>query len=352
MNEEYIMRKRKLIWLFIFVAILLFAALSPVYGGDPARTGTAGGEQLLVPVGARDLAMGGANIAMTTGLDAIYWNPAGFSSMQNRAAGLFSTMNIFEDIRISYLAVGVAAGNIGHIGVSIKTFDFGDIPVTTNADMDGASGQTFSPNFFTLGLTYSKRLTDAIQVGVTGKVISESIPRANASAYAFDVGIQYHQLGGIDGLSVGFAVKNIGTDLNYEGGGLVQQFVNPETGLQEFTQRSAATHTLPANFELGVGYKREVAENNTVRITGIFQNNDFGNDSYSFGGEYAYSDLIAVRGGYRFYDGIDAEDVLYKLTLGVGLHYKLGATDVTFDYAYRDSQYFNGNNMFSIKIGF
>ena len=65
--------------------------------------------QLLVPVGARDLAMGGANLANTENLEAIYWNPAGLSSMANRAAGQFSTMQIFNDIRVNYVAVAVKA---------------------------------------------------------------------------------------------------------------------------------------------------------------------------------------------------------------------------------------------------
>jgi len=49
----------------IVLMVLLVLALSPIYGGDADRVGTSSGTQVLIPVGARDLAMGGANLAST-----------------------------------------------------------------------------------------------------------------------------------------------------------------------------------------------------------------------------------------------------------------------------------------------
>jgi hypothetical protein len=345
------MKKYKFTWAITFIAVMLFLTALPVYGGDPARIGTAAGEQLLVPVGARTMAMGGSNPAFTKGLEAIYWNPAGLSSMPTTAAGVFSTMQIFNDINVNYIALGVKAGRIGHFGFSLKSFDFGDIPLTTNEDMDGLSGQTFSPTFITAGLTYSRALTDAIQVGVKGKLVSERIPRAQASAFAVDIGIQYHNLGNIQGVSMGLVVKNIGTNLQYSGSGLLTQATDAGSGRQEFRSRPSADHQLPATVELGVGYKRNINEQNAVIVNGNFQNNNFGDDDYKLGLEYTYTDLVALRGGYVF-NNKESEDQLYTFSLGLGLHYKLGNTDLTFNYAFRDVQYFDGNNLFEFIIGF
>jgi len=340
------MRNKINIWVCAFTALMLLVVSYPIYGGDDARTGTAGGEQVRVPVGARSLAMQGANVAFTAGLEAIYWNPAGFSSMKNSAEGTFSTMSLFgdADIRVNYAAVGVHMARFGTVGFSIKAFDFGDIPLTTNEDYDGNSGATFSPTFITLGLTYSRRLTDAIQVGLTGKLINEGISRASASAFAFDVGIQYHDLGGISGVSLGLAVKNIGSDIQYSGSGLL----DPNT----FKDLPTMANQLPATVELGVGYKHNINEANTVLVSGNFENNNFGNDTYKLGGEYAYTDLVALRAGYNFFEKVQSEDVLYRWTAGLGLHYKLSNTDLTLNYAYRDSQYFSGNSIFELIIGF
>ncbi|GAF76391.1 unnamed protein product, partial [marine sediment metagenome] len=140
--------------------LVLLTSVSLLFAGDPARIGTAAGTQALIPVGARGLAMGGADLAYTRGLDAIHWNPAGFAVMEGNAAGLFSTMTFFNDIRLNYFAAGFKSPKLhGGIGVSVRAFDFGDIPITTMEDMDGASGKTFSPTFATIGLTYGGNLS-------------------------------------------------------------------------------------------------------------------------------------------------------------------------------------------------
>ena len=344
------MKTRKMISIIALAVTAFFLGVSPLYGGDPARIGTAGGDQLLVPVGARDLGMGGSNVAFSSGLDAIYWNPAGFSSQKSNAMGTFSTMSVFSDVNVNYLALGFNAGRMGHVGFSIKAFDFGDIPLTTNEDYNGSSGATFSPSFMTMAVTYSRKVNDAIQVGLTGKLVNESVPRASASAFAFDVGIQYHELGGFNGLSMGLVVKNIGTNLQYGGSAfLIQQ---SGTGAASFVEIPTASHQLPANIELGVGYRRDINEQNSIVFNGNFVSNNFGNDDFKFGAEYAYSDLIFLRGGYLATQKIDSEDQLYRFTLGVGLNYNYGGTNLALDYAFRDSQYFDGNNLFSLTVGF
>ncbi|MCB0298788.1 MAG: hypothetical protein KDE52_01950, partial [Calditrichaeota bacterium] len=151
------------------IALLVLSMFSAAFAGDPARIGTAAGEQLLIPVGARDLAVGGSNIAYSNGLDAMYWNPAGLSKMENTAMGTFSTMSIFNTIDVNYLGLAFNVGRLGTLGFSLKVLDFGDVPLTTNQDMDGETGATFSPSFLTAAVTYSRRLSDNVQVGVNGK---------------------------------------------------------------------------------------------------------------------------------------------------------------------------------------
>ncbi len=346
------MKENKLTWVIAIIMLAFFTGLQPVYGGDADRIGTAAGEQLLIPVGARSLAMGGSNSAFTSGLEAIYWNPAGVARMDLNAAGSFSTMQIFNDVNVNYLAIGIKAGRAGVFGLSLKSLDFGDIPVTTNQDWTGASGETFSPTFLTGGLTYSRALTDAISVGATGKIVTEGVQEASATAFAFDIGIQYRDLGGLEGVSMGLAVKNVGTNLQYTGSAFTTPSTDAELGREEFRSRPTADHQLPATVELGVGYKRNINENNSVTLNGNFLNNNFGNDNFMFGVEYAFQDLIALRGGYRSVDNVESEEQLYDFTAGVGLHYQFGGTNLTFNYAFRNSEYFDGNNMFELNIGF
>ena len=58
----------------VFISML---TLTVLIGGDESRIGTSGGNQVLVPVGARGIAMSGSDRVFSSGLESVYWNPAG-----------------------------------------------------------------------------------------------------------------------------------------------------------------------------------------------------------------------------------------------------------------------------------
>jgi hypothetical protein len=326
-------------------------AAAPSFAGDPDRIGTAAGVQVQVPVGAKDIALVGSNLAYTSGLDAIYWNPAGLARMENTAAVQFSYMSIFNDIGVNYLAAAYGDEDLGVFGVSIKSFNFGDIPFTTTEDMDGSSGRTFSPTFVTLGFTYSRPLTEVVNVGLTLKLINESIDRASATAFAFDIGLQYDNLGSIDGLAFAVALKNIGSSLSYQGSALGTNYQDP-SGREDFLTRDAASNQLPTSIEFALGYKAMLAEKNMVSVMGNFLSNNFENDAVRFGVEYSFDDFLFARGGYNLGMGVETADKVYDFALGAGIKYPLGGVNFIFDYAYRNTQYFDGENIFTITLGF
>ncbi len=338
--------------IIIFLTLLLsLALLLPMYAGDEDRTGTASGTQVQIPVGGRDVALAGATVAFTQGVEAIYWNPAGLSMMESKAAVLFSTMNYLFDIRVNYFAIGVNAGRFGHVGVSLKSLGFGDIPMTTNGDMDGAYGRTYSPTFATLGVTYSRRLTDVIQVGINGKLITESVPRASASAFAFDVGIQYRQIGGLEGLNLGLLVSNIGTNMTFTGSGLLTNFMEAG-GKKNFVDRTSSSNQLPASVDMGLSYTHPLMINSELSVSSAFQSNNFENDAIKTGVEYGFNKMVFARLGYVYSMNTDSEDRLFDLTAGLGLAYQLGGSNLMFDYTFRNCQYFDASHIFSFKVAF
>jgi hypothetical protein len=334
----------------IYITAMTLLLVFALHAGDIARIGTASGVQVLQPVGAKGIAVGGANIATTSSVDAIFWNPAGLSHMQGAAEGHFSTMNIFGDIRVNYLALGFNMGDLGTAGVSVKAFDFGEIPLTTVEDYDGAQGRTFSPTFATIALTYAISLTDKVNVGLTSKLIVEQVPRAEASAFAFDIGLQYSSFASIQGLSFGIAIKNIGTDMQYEGSGLTRR-IQTDRGF-DYLSYDAASNDLPGSFEIGLTYDLALNEENSLSTSSIFQNNNFFSDAVKVGLEYTFQDMVMLRGGYSLLTEINSNDQLYDFSLGAGLKYNLAGTDLMFDYAFRNDQYFDAGNVFSLTIGF
>ncbi len=340
----------------IITLVFLMLISLPLYAGDAGRIGTAAGEQLKQPVGARDLAMGGANLAYTKGVDALYWNPAGLSNMESGFQAAFSRVTIFNDIAVNYFALGVDFGNLGTLGFDIKSFDFGDISLTTQEDMDGTSGATFSPTWGTIGLTYANKLTTSIQVGVKAKFVYESVPRAGGNAVAFDLGIQYKNIAGLQGFSFAVLMKNIGSNMKYGGSALTEKVVDPTTGVTKYYERVASSDQLPAFMSIGLAYNMDLNESSNVLFTGLFQNNNVEYDMFKLGVEYANkNDIVpfAVRAGYIIANDIpDNYKQLYTYSFGVGVEKKFGNAMIGIDYAYRDADIFDANNMFTIHVGF
>jgi hypothetical protein len=252
--------KKSSVFAFLLVCVMvavMVSSLSAQQEGRNKRIGTASATELLIPVGARDMAMGGASLAISQGVDAIFWNPAGLARQTSAAEGTFTTMSYIGDIQVNYGAVGINFSGFGTVGLSIKALDFGDIALTTNDDPENLSGRTYSPTFLTVGLSWSRAFTDAITAGLTFKVISEKIARVSGSGFAVDLGVQYHNVGGFNGLHLGVALKNMGPQVSFDGPGLLRDATSSDGRRPEqFYSSKAASFDLPSMVELGLAYGR------------------------------------------------------------------------------------------------
>jgi hypothetical protein len=342
-------------------AVLLCVSLVLAFGTTFAqnqRIGTAAATELLIPVGARDMALGGSTIANSSGVEAIHWNPAGLGRLTHAAEAMFSTMSYLADTRMSYGAVAAQFGEFGVMGLSIRSLDFGDIPMTTVDDPEGLAGRTYSPTYMTLALTYGRALTDAISAGATAKLISERIDRVSAGGFAFDLGLQYDGLVGVSGLQLGVVVKNIGPQISYDGGGLYRTAISTEGDRPEQRYKvEAASFELPSTLEIGLGYTGKVQDNMVYTLNGVFMNNNLYEDEYKVGGEYGIKlapvELYA-RAGYGFVPRVkEAEDRIFRATLGFGIVYDIsGGATLGIDFGYRQVELFDDNIAMAIKLGF
>jgi hypothetical protein len=337
------------------IAILASIALafSQTFAGAGNRTGTNGASELLIPVGTRDIALGGSTISASSGVESIFWNPAGTARMKNSADLYFSHMSYFADIGVNYGAVSASLESFGVLSLAIKSLAIDDIPVTTTRDPDG-TGQSFKPQYFTVGIVYARQLSDRIAVGLTGNLISERLGDVSATGVSFDIGLIYENLANVNGLSFGITVKNIGPQMKFDGSGLLQTAsVSGQHRPATLYQVEASSFELPSSINFGVGYKRQLNDMVALQGTTSFQSNNFMDDEYRFGLEASYQDLLFVRGGYNFAQKeSDEREYLFGPAFGVGIHSALGNTEVTIDYAYRSMDVFEGNHVFSVKLGF
>ena len=332
--------------------ILLAFGFSSTFAGDVSRKGTNGAEQLLVPVGAKSIATGGAFISDVKGVEAIYYNPAGLD-LAGRSEAMFSYMNYLADIKVSFFALSANLGDLGTFGLSFKTFNLGDIPITTFEQPDG-TGATYSPSLMTAGLTYSKQITDRVSAGATLKVIYEAITNVSATGAAIDFGVQYKFP---NNMRLGVAVTNIGSNMSYRGPDMqTKQSIpgNPPGAGFGVYEPSTEEFQIPSYFELSTSYKYDFNQQNYLMLAGKFTNNNFFEDVLSFGLEYGFLNTFYLRGGYNYLLNSKPEENLYGLTLGAGISYSFeGSVFFDFDYAYRAVRDFptGAQHVFTVKLG-
>ncbi len=345
--------KRRIVAVCLFIVCMSLTA----FGGRNDKAGASAAAELLIPVGPRIIALGGSSLSTVSGIEALYWNPAGLARSPHSANAMFSHMDYIADIGVEYLALSNAFPGFGTIGFSLKALSFGDILITTEDQPDG-TGEIASPTFVTIGGTYSRQLADRISFGVTMNLVSERMERVSASGIAFTIGVQYANVGGIDGFSLGVAVKNIGPQMTYDGNGLYRAgSIDDALRPGGFYLIKAASAELPSSMEIGLGYETVLDDANKLRFSGLFQNNNFSNDEYKTGAEYTYNDMFSLRGGYNF---VTAQESGHKSiysdafgwSFGLGVRTNLSDLDLSVDYAYRAAQFFGGNHALGVIIGF
>jgi hypothetical protein len=339
----------------IFLLLILSFSVVETFGGGQNRAGTSAAPELRIPFGARYLAMVGAPIASVTGLEAIYWNPAGVDLSMSSANALFSHRSYIADMSMNFAAVSGRLGDIGTVGLSFRSLNIGEINVTTMDQPDG-TGQIINPGFFILGLTYSKQLTDRVSVGANFNLINETIDRVGATGFSVDFGVEYKSLFDVNGLSLGVTVKNLGGTMKFSGNGLYAQANDP--GSQRgptYLSIDAASAELPSEIALGLSYQTQFDEENSLLLSSTFQNNNYAYDDYKFGLEYSYKNLFFVRGGYLYspQSSDETPNIFQNYALGLGINLKeFSNLDIQVDYAYVPVEYFDANHVFSISLGF
>ncbi len=331
----------------VCIAIVLLAA-SCLYAGGSDRIGTAGAQELRIPVGSRATAMAGANVADVSGAEALFWNPAGLAYQEGTEA-MFSHLEYIADINVNYLAVTTDLGDFGYLGLSAKVISIGEMDVTTT-DQPQGTGATFSPTFSVIGLTYSRVFTDRVSFGASANLISEKVEQVSAQGLSLDFGFIYDPLW--RGLKFGVAIKNFGPEMRFTGEDFSVSVEVPdaEPGTQLKTTRTqSASFELPAFVQFGASWDLVARGENRATAVGSFQANNFSEDEFRGGMEYAYDDMFFLRGGYVA-SGQDA--YMYGLTLGAGLKYSWGQSTISIDYSWVQTEFLDDNQYFTVMFTF
>lgn len=303
------------------------------------KVGTSSLQFLKVMPDARGTAMGDALASVASGANAVFWNPAGIAHAEAIEVTGTTTMWLF-DAQQHAVAAAIPLDDWGTVAVQLQYVDYGTMLVTRADHLEfvgsgsdvrynpGLTGETFNPSTYLIGVTYAKKMTDKFATGLTVKFINESLWSSSTVTYntisggtetvntfarlvLFDFGLQYNT--GYRTIKVSASVQNFGGQVKFAKEGF----------------------PAPLAFRIGtaadvVGADGLLAESEDNRLTmayDLFQPNDYKQQMH-LGMEYAFSDAVFLRAGYKFFYDNDG------LTAGAGVRQAVGGFPLSLDYSY------------------
>ncbi|HMQ49301.1 MAG TPA: PorV/PorQ family protein [Saprospiraceae bacterium] len=345
---------------FFIAFFLVVAGISTAIAGNPDRQGESGAAQLLLNPYPMSAGLHTMTTSMVGGVEAMQINVAGLSRITKTQIQLGQARYLVgTDIRLNVAGIAQRVGDKGVLGISLMSVDFGDINVTTTDQPEG-TGNTFSPNFFNLGIGYSHTFENKVSVGFLFRGVSEAIADVSSFGFGLDAGVQY-VTGENDNFRFGIALRNIGSRMTFGGEGLSTQGPVETDGTYELTfdQRSA-DFELPSMLNIGLSYDFLFAEKHRLTVLGNFTSNSFSQDQLGGGLEYSLNDFFMLRGGYRYEIGSE-DDIRGPIytgpCAGATLALPLGkdtpekkASRLAIDYAYRSTKVWDGTHNIGIRI--
>ncbi|MDO9548521.1 MAG: PorV/PorQ family protein [Candidatus Marinimicrobia bacterium] len=330
---------RKICIVFFIISIMFFIDTK---AEEFAPVATAVAQFLEIGLGARATGMGEAVTAITNDAGSVFWNPAGLADVDGRS--LFSAYNTWPaGISIGGLSAAMKLGNIGTFAVSTVYLVTDDMEITT-IDFPEGTGEYFNISNYSLGLTYSRYLTDKVSVGVTTKLVHEGYWDYSYSSWAIDLGTLYRT--GFRGLNIAMSILNFGPEVKFSGN-YIDYSDDKSYAADPQKPKTFDKYSLPVNFRFGVSMY--LIDTDIHRLISAFDmvhpNNNL--EQYNLGFEYSMNKMFYLRSGYRFNTDEGG------LSLGAGIDLKMGESlNLRTDYSYADMGILKSIHRFSLGIDF
>lgn len=322
------------------VAIILGAAL--VWGSPGTVAAQAGGEEepeggeccalLLLPVGARATALGGASTARS-GPDAVFRNPAGLAGLSGSSFLVHhSDMSLGVQVEAFSLILTPLSSTFG---LSYQLFDKGEIATTDPGNQP--TGELSVRDHLLVG-SFATSLAHGLSAGVNYKLFQQRVDCTGscggeqhvATTHAFDVGMRFR--GGPRGsLELGAALVNVGSRLQVENAGQADR--------------------LPARIQVGAAYNAlstlqpDSALALRVSVDLRDELHEPGGPRPSLGMELDVQQVVFLRAGYTPGEGLGT-----GAAVGVELRYE--RLDVAVARSFVNSSLEADTEPFQVSLGF
>ena len=351
----------------IFAVVVILTAMSAqsAMAGNDERRGTAGASELLINPWARSTGWGGVNISNVRGIDAMFSNTAGLAFVKNIEVAYTNTIlyggksGFNSGASINSFGLGVRVFESGVLGVYVMTIGFGDLPVTTYDSPEPGVNGTFAPSYMNINVAYAHSFTNTIHGGVVFKLATESTADISGSGFAIDAGIQY-VTGENDELKFGISLKNWGPSMKFGGSGHSLTMIN-NAGNDFTVETRAMDMELPTCLNIGISYDFLFDKwDQRLTVAGSFTSNAFLRDNFALGLEYGLLNIVQLRAGYVFQNGLltgDAATANTGICAGASVDVPLNKKEdsnlgLTLDYSYRTAAPLKGTHAIGASFRF
>ncbi len=353
---KFLSLKEKFLLLLLIVSATLSAQTVRKYSNEFMNIG----------VDAAAFGMSNAVVASSADVNSGYWNPAGLVNLEDKQISLMHASYFANIANYDYAAFAMPLDDRSAVGLSVIRFGVDNILNTTqliedNGEINYDKITKFSTADYGFTFSYARRLPlDGLNYGVNAKVIRRVIGDfASSWGFGLDAAIQFRS----DKWMFGLMARDITTTFNawsidekkfaeIQGSVEGQNQDLPETTeitipkLQLGMARKFVYHydfSLLAEVDLNFRF----AETNDVIST------SFASITPSLGLEFAYIDMVYVRGGVGNFQNIKqldgSDSVGFQPNIGVGFRYK----GIQVDYALTDIGDQSAalySNVFSLKL--
>ncbi len=322
---------------------------------------------------ARGGALGDAGLTTSPDASSIYYNASklAFAEKEAEITATYTPwlQNLgLTDVFVAYVSGYKKIDELSSFGFNFGFFNLGEIDFT---DINGNPRGSGRPREFSVGLAYGRKLSENFALGFGGKFFLSNLATgqmiggttvSTATGFAADISMTYNSNPDLEdrygsNFSVALAISNVGSGITYT--------------------NALQSEPIPTNLGLGVGYKINLDEYNSVAfmldlnklliptpipsiepfLTDGFDNDGngvadfregsiFGNIISSFndapggfreelrewstslGVEYWYDNQFAVRAGYFREHPLKGDRNF--LTIGVGLKYNIYGFDISY----------------------
>ncbi len=319
-----------------------------------------------IGVDAAAFGMSNAVVASSSDVNSGYWNPAGLVNLEDNQISLMHASYFANIANYDYAAFAMPLDDRSAVAISAIRFGVDDILNTTKlideqGNIDYNRISLFSTADYGFTFSYARKLPlDGFNFGVNAKVIRRIIGDfATSWGFGLDAGIQFKR----ENWMVGLMARDITTTFNawsidekkfadIQGAIPGQNQDLPETTeitipkLQLGVARKFVYHydySLLAEIDLNFRF----AQTNDIISTSITS------ITPSMGLEFAYTDMVFIRGGVGNFQNIQqldgSDSVGFQPNIGIGFRYK----GIQVDYALTDIGDNSAalySNIFSLKL--